>query len=150
MITVGFAPARRYKEETDHGSRRLRDVERTRVVHGAADRRPGGLKEAALALALIVLVAPAAFAQTYTVEIRPTLNDLDVKIEQVAKSSMLVLRLTNNTDQRVRCRLRYDAPPQTTFRSSLNVDPGRTEQSVFRARRKWFAVVVEVSCEVRT
>ena len=149
MITVGFAPAWRFKEETDHGSRRLRNVERARVVHGAADRRPGRLKEAALALALIVLIAPAAFAQTYTVEIRPTLNDLDVGIEQVAKSGMLVLRLTNNTDQRVRCRLRYDAPPQTTFRSSLNVDPGRTEQSVFRARRKWFAVVVEVNCEAR-
>lgn len=149
MITVGFAPAWRFKEETDHGSRRLRDVECARVVHGAADRRPGRLKAVALALALIVLVAPAAFAQTYTVEIRPTLNDLDVKIEQVAKSSMLVLRLTNNTEQRIRCRLRYDAPPQTTFRSSLNVNPGRTEQSVFRARRKWFAVVVEVNCEAR-
>ncbi|MBK7903065.1 MAG: hypothetical protein IPJ97_09085 [Proteobacteria bacterium] len=149
MITVGIAPAWRFKEETDHGSRRLRNVERARVVHGAADRRPGRLKEAALALALIVLIAPAAFAQTYTVEIRPTLNDLDVGIEQVAKSSMLVLRLTNNTDQRVRCRLRYDAPPQTTFRSSLNVDPGRTAQSVFRAQRKWFAVVVEVNCEAR-
>lgn len=114
MITAGFAPVRRCKEEIDHGSRRLRDVERARVVHGAADRRPGRLNGAALALALIVLVAPAAFAQTYTVEIRPTLNDLDIKIEPVSQASMLVLRLTNNTDQRVRCRLRYDAPPQTT------------------------------------
>jgi hypothetical protein len=150
MITVGFAPAWRFKEETDHGNRRLRDVERARVVHGAADRRRGRLKGAALALALVVLVAPAAFAQTYTVEIRPTLNDLDVKIEPVSKSSMLVLRLTNNADQRIRCRLRYDAQPQTTFRTSLNIDPGRTEQSVFRARRKWFAVVVEVNCEARS
>ena len=149
MITVGFAPVWHLKEEMDHGSRRLRDVERARVVHGAADRRPGRLKGAALALALIVLVAPAAFAQTYTVEIRPTLNDLDVKIEPVSKSSMLVLRLTNNADQRVRCRLRYDAQPQTPFRASLNIDPGRTEQSVFHARRKWFAVVVEVNCEAR-
>ena len=149
MITVGFAPVRRFKEESDHGIRRLRDVERARVVHGAAIRRPGRLNGAALALALIVLVAPAAFAQTYTVEIRPTLNDLDVRIEPVSKSSMLVLRLTNNTEQGVRCRLRYDAPPQPTFRSSLNVDPGRTEQNVFRARRKWFTVVVEVNCEAR-
>jgi hypothetical protein len=150
MIAVGFAPTWRFKEEMDHGSHRLRDVERARVVHGAADRRPGRLNGAALALALIVLVAPAAFAQTYTVEIRPTLNDLDVKIEPVAQASMLVVRLTNNTDQQIRCRLRYDAPPQTTFRSSLNVNPGRTAQSVFRARRKWFAVVVEVNCEERT
>jgi len=149
MITVGFAPAWRFKEETDHGNRRLRDVERARVVHGAAVRRPGRLKTAALALALIVLVAPAAFAQTYTVEIRPTLNDLDVKIEPVATTSMLVVRLTNNMDHRVRCRLRFDASPQTPHRSSLNIDPGRTEQSVFRAQRKWFAVVVEVNCEAR-
>jgi hypothetical protein len=149
MIAVGFAPLWRLKEEMDHGSHRLRDVERDRVVHGAAVRRPGRLNGAALALALIVLVAPAAFAQTYTVDIRPTLNDLDVKIEPVAKSDMLVIRLTNNTDTRIRCQLRYDAAPQTPFRSSLNVGPGRTEQSVFRARRKWFAVVVEVNCEPR-
>jgi len=149
MIAVGFAPLWRLKEEMDHGSHRLRDVERTRVVHGAAVRRPGRLNGAALALALTVLVAPAAFAQTYTVEVRPTLNDLDVKIEPVAQSSMLVVRLTNNTEQRVRCQLRYDAPPQTTFRNSVNINPGRTEQSVFRARRKWFAVTVEVDCEAR-
>jgi hypothetical protein len=150
MTIAGFAPVWRLKEESDHGSHRLRDAGRARVVRGATGRRPGRLKGAALALALIVLVAPAVSAQTYTVEIRPTLNDLDVKIEPVSKSSMLVLRLTNNSDRRIRCRLRYDAPPQTTFRSSLNVDPGRTEQSVFRARRKWFAVVVEVNCEARS
>ena len=149
MITVGFAPLRRFKEESDHGSHRLRHAERAGVVHGAAGCRPGHLKRLTLALALIVLVAPAAFAQTYTVEIRPTLNDLDVKIEPVSKSSMLVLRLTNNTDHRIRCRLRYDAAPQTPFRSSLSIDPGRTEQNVFRAQRKWFAVVVEVNCEAR-
>jgi hypothetical protein len=150
MITVGFAPIWRIKEEKDHGSRRIRHVECTRVVHGAAGRRPGRLTAATLALALIVVVAPAAFAQTYSVEIRPTLNDLDVKIEPVATTSMLVVRLTNNMDHRVRCRLRFDASPQTPHRSSVNIDPGRTEQSVFRAQRKWFAVVVEVNCEARS
>ncbi len=149
MIAVGFAPLWRFKEEMDHGSHRLRDVERARVVHGAAVRRPGRLNGVALALALTVLVAPAAFAQTYTVEVRPTLNDLDVKIEPVAQTSMLVVRLTNNTETRVRCQLRYDASPQTPFRSTVNINPGRTQQSVFRARRKWFAVVVEVTCEAR-
>jgi hypothetical protein len=149
MITVEFAPSWRHKEEMDHGSHRLRDVECARVVHGATVRRPGRLNGAALALAAIVLVAPAAFAQTYTVDIRPTLNDLDIKIEPVTRSNMLVMRLTNNTDQRVRCRLRFDAAPQTPFRSNLNVGPGRTEQSVFHARRKWFAVTVEVNCEAR-
>jgi hypothetical protein len=149
MITVRSAPLWRCKEESDHGSRRLRHAGSAGVVHGAAGRRPGHLNGLTLALALIVLVAPAALAQTYTVEIRPTLNDLDVRIEPVAKSSMLVLRLTNNTEQRVRCRLRYDAAPQTPFRSSLNIDPGRTEQNVFRAQRKWFAVTVDVNCEAR-
>jgi hypothetical protein len=103
----------------------------------------------ARALALTVLFAPVAFGQTYTVEVRPTLNDLDIKIEPVATTSMLVVRLTNNMDHRVRCRLRFDASPQTPRRSSVNIDPGRTEQSVFRAQRKWFAVAVEVNCEAR-
>ena len=149
MISIGFAPVGRFREESDHGSLRSSHAECARVVHVAAGRRPGRLNGLARALALTVLFAPVALAQTYTVEIRPTLNDLDVKIEPVAKSTMLVLRLTNNTDQRIRCRLRYDASPQTPFRSSLNVDPGRTEQNVFHARRKWFAVVVEVNCEAR-
>jgi len=149
MISVGFAPVWRLKEEKDHGSRRLRDAERARVVHGATGRRPGRLKGAALALAWIVLVAPAALAQTYTVEIRPTLNDLDVRIEPVATTSMLVVRLTNNMDHRVRCQLRFDASPHAPRRSSLHRHPRTADADVFRAQRKWFAVVVEVNCEAR-
>jgi len=147
MITVGFAPARRFKEESDHGSLRLRHVERPRVVHGATGHRPGRLNGLARALALTALFTPAAFGQTYTVEVHPTLNDLDIKIEPVAMTGMLVVKLTNDTDQKVRCKLRYDASPQTPYRNSLNVDPGKTEQSVFHAQRKWFAVAVEVNCE---
>jgi len=94
-----------------------------------------------------VLFAPAAFGQTYTVEVHPELNGLDIKIEPVAMTGMLVVQLTNDTEQKVRCKLRYDASPQTPYRSSLNVEPGATEQSVFRAQRKWFAVAVEVTCE---
>jgi hypothetical protein len=105
------------------------------------------LSAAACALALTLLFAPAAFGQTYTVEVHPELNDLDIKIEPVAMTGMLVVKLTNDTDQKVRCKLRYDASPQTPYRSSVNVDPGNTEQSVFRAQRKWFAVAVEVTCE---
>jgi hypothetical protein len=147
MITVEFAPAWRCKEHRGHGSLRLPHVERTRVVHGAAGRRPGRLNGLARALALTVLFAPAAFGQTYTVEVHPNLNDLDIKIEPVAMTGMLVVKLTNDTDRKVRCKLRYDASPQTPYRSSVNVDPGKTEQSVFRAQRKWFAVAVEVNCE---
>lgn len=147
MISVGFAPARRFMEEGDHGNLRLRHVERAGVVHGAAGRRPGRLTTAACALALTVLIAPAAFGQTYTVEVHPELNDLDIKIEPVAMTGMLVVKLTNDTDRKVRCKLRYDASPQTPYRNTVNVDPGKTEQSVFRAQRKWFAVGVEVNCE---
>lgn len=147
MISVGFAPSRRFMAESDHGSPPLRHVKRAHAVHGAAGHRPGRLNGVACTLALIVLVAPAAFAQTYTVEVHPILNDLDIKIEPVAMTGMLIVKLTNDTQQKVRCKLRYDASPQTPYRNSLNVDPGKTEQSVFRAQRKWFAVEVEVACE---
>jgi len=99
------------------------------------------------AVALAELFAPAAFAQTYTVEVHPTLNDLDIKIETVEATGMLVVKLTNDTEQKVHCKLRFDASPQTPYRSTVNIDPGETEQSVFRAQRKWFAVGVEVECE---
>ena len=93
-----------------------------------------------------MLLAPAAVAQTYTVAVHPTLNDLDIKIEPISTASMLVVRLSNRSAVRVRCRLRYDAPPQTPFRDTVRLDPGRTGQSVLRARRKWFNVDVQVEC----
>ena len=96
--------------------------------------------------ALVLLLPLAAAGQTYTVDVRPVLNDLDVKIETVAMTSALTLRLTNNTATRVRCDLRWDASPQTPRRNRVNVDPGRTEQSTFRAQRKWFSVIVDVEC----
>jgi hypothetical protein len=98
------------------------------------------------ALALAALFAPAAVAQTYTVAIHPTLNDLDIAIEPVSTSTMLVVRLTNRSALRVRCRLRYDAPPQTPSRDTVRLDPGATRQSVLRAQRKWFNVDVQVEC----
>lgn len=99
------------------------------------------------AVPLLFLLLPAVAAgQTYTVDLRPVLNDLDVKIETVAMTGVLTLRLTNNTADRVRCDLRWDASPQTPRRTRVNVDPGRTEQSTFRAQRKWFSVIVDVEC----
>ena len=111
--------------------------------------RPGlGGLAAFMVLVLVFLTAPAALAQTYTVTINPTLNDLDVRIDHVARTDMLVVRLTNATEQRIRCRLNFDAAPQTPRRSSVNLRAGRTEQSVFRATRKWFSVNVDVVCEL--
>lgn len=101
-----------------------------------------------LALSLLVLGAQAAHAQSqiYTVDIRPVLNGLDVKIEHVAQSRMLVLNLTNHSPTRVRCNLQYDASPQTPLRTTRHINPGRTETSVLRAQRRWFSVTVDVVC----
>ena len=110
---------------------------------GASARR---LVLALLTMALC-LSGPRALAQTYEVEVDAELNGLDVKIEPVAMTGMLIVKLTNQTTQKVRCDLRYDASPQTLYRKTTYVDPGKTEQSEFRAKRKWFTVNVKVECE---
>lgn len=130
MIHVGFAPCRRHDQGASPARRTLQ-----------------GLAALTAIMALAVLYMPAAVAQTYTVKIHPTLNELDVKIEPISQTAMLVIKLTNATEQKVRCKLRYEASPQTPYRSSVNVGPGKTEQSVFRAQRKWFNVDVYVECE---
>ena len=101
-----------------------------------------------LSLALLVLGLQEAHAlsQAYTVEIRPVLNELDIKIEHVAKSTMLVLNLTNNSPARVRCDINFDPSPQTPRRSTRHIDPGQTGTSSLRAHRRWFSVRVDVIC----
>ena len=96
---------------------------------------------------LLGFVARDASAQTYSVEIRPTLNDLDVKIEQVAQRSLLIIRLTNNESKRVRCVLNFDASPQTPRRSRRSINPGATISSEFHAQRRWQRVIVDVTCQ---
>jgi hypothetical protein len=100
------------------------------------------------ALVALSLAATDALAQTYSVNITPTLNGLDIGVEPVAQSGVLVVKLTNRTTQQVRCDLRYDAAPQPLYRKTTFVDPGKTEQSVFRAKRKWLSVDVAVECRV--
>jgi len=101
-----------------------------------------------LALLLMAVGALAAHAQsnTYTVEIRPTLNDLDIKIEQIAQASTLTITLTNNSPTRVRCNLLLDASPQTPVRRTRHINPGQTDSTVLRAQRRWFSVTVDVEC----
>lgn len=101
-----------------------------------------------LVLSLLAFGAQAAGAQsqTYSVDIRPVLNGLDVKIEHVANSRMLVVNLTNNSPTRVRCNLLYDAAPQTPLRSTRHINPGQRETSVLRAQRRWFSVRVDIEC----
>jgi hypothetical protein len=96
---------------------------------------------------LLGFVARDASAQTYSVEIRPTLNDLEVKIEQVPQRSLLIIRLTNKESKRVRCVLNFDASPQTPRRSTRSINPGETISSVFHAQRRWLRVVVDVTCQ---
>lgn len=102
----------------------------------------------ALALSLLAFGASAAFAQsqTYSVDIRAELNGLDIKIEHVANTRMLVVNLTNNSPTRVRCNLNYDASPQTPLRATRHINPGQRETSVLRAQRRWFSVTVDVVC----
>jgi hypothetical protein len=96
---------------------------------------------------VLASLMPSALAQNYKVHVTATLDDLDVKIEPVANTGMLVIKLTNKNDIKVRCDLRYDAAPQALYRTTTYVDPGKTEQSVFRARREWFSVEVNVECK---
>jgi hypothetical protein len=98
------------------------------------------------AVVALSMVATDAMAQTYSVNINPTLNGLDIGVEPIAQSGVLVVKLTNKTAQKVRCDLRYDAAPQPVYRKTTYVDPGKTEQSVFRAKRKWLSVDVAVEC----
>jgi hypothetical protein len=101
-----------------------------------------------LAVPLLALSAQAALAlsQAYTVDIRPELNGLDIKIEHVANSRMLVVNLTNNSPTRVRCNLHYDPSPQTPLRTTRHIEPGRRETSVLRQQRRWFSVRVDIVC----
>jgi hypothetical protein len=96
---------------------------------------------------LLGFVARDAAAQTYSVEIRPTLNDLKVTIEQIPQASLLTVRLTNKESTRVRCVLNFDASPQTPRRSTRSINPGETISSVFHAQRRWVRVVVDVTCQ---
>jgi hypothetical protein len=98
---------------------------------------------------MLVVAAPEAYAQSqvYTVDIRPVLNDLDIKIEHVADSRMLVVNLTNNAPTRVRCDLLFDASPQRPHRTTRHINPGQRNSSVLRAHRRWFSVTVDVVCE---
>lgn len=96
---------------------------------------------------LIFLAGHAASAQTYDVEVNPTLNGLDIKIDPIANTGVLVVNLTNNSDRKVRCDLKYKADPQPPSRSYVFVEPGKTVPDALRATRKWFSVTVDVECK---
>ena len=114
------------------------------------DSRPARTLQRALLLAAAIAgcAAPPAWAQTYTVDVQSELGGLPVEIDTVPMDGMLVVKITNRADVKVRCDLRYDASPQPIGRGYVYVQPGKTEQDVFRAKRQWYQVVVEVKCKV--
>ena len=114
------------------------------------DSRPARTLPRALLLAAAVVgcAAPAAQAQTYTVDVQSELGGLPVEIDTVPMEGVLVVKITNGADVKIRCDLRYDASPQPIGRSYVFVEPGKTEQDAFRAKRAWYQVAVEVKCRV--
>lgn len=98
--------------------------------------------------AAIFLLSAAVLAQTYSVEISAELGDLDVKVEPIAQEGILVINLTNNEQDRVRCDLVFDASPQFPHRTSVFVHAGRTVSSTLRETRMWHRVEVDVKCRL--
>ncbi len=93
-----------------------------------------------------LVAAPQVDAQAYKVRVHADLGDLDMKIEPIAHDDVLVVRLTNRTQDKVRCDLVYDAAPQTPSRKTAYMDAGQTAESSLRAQREWFRVNVKVTC----
>ena len=89
-------------------------------------------------------------AQTYSVNVNPSLNGLDVKIEPISNSTMLVVKLTNNADQKVRCKLKYDASPQPLERKTVYIESWQDGAERIAGEAKWFSVDVDVDCQLAT
>ncbi len=95
---------------------------------------------------VVALLASSALAQTYQVKVNANLNGLDVKIEPVSTTAMLVVNLKNAGPQRVRCEVKFDPSPQVPSRKTVFLDPGEKGSATLRATRKWFDVDVDVDC----
>jgi hypothetical protein len=125
------------------------------VVAVAASRRVPMTSHTSIPVAALgLLLAGGLLPQTawsqstdYKIEVQPTLNGLPVKIEPVPFSGRLVMKLTNEGTEPVRCDLRYDASPQPIRRSYVYLKPGETAENSLQAQRKWFSVTVDVTCK---
>ena len=83
---------------------------------------------------------------SYTVKVNSTLNGLNVGLEPVTTPEILIMKIANKSDKKIRCDFTYDAAPQRMSRTSSFVSAGETSQSVFRATDHWFNVNVDVTC----
>ncbi len=103
--------------------------------------------------AFVLLIAAAGLPQTsaaqvtYTVNVTQELNGLDVKIEPVSNAGILVVNLTNNGTDKVKCTVSFQADPQVPSRSFVFIDPGKRSSATLRATQKWFEVDVDVKCK---
>jgi hypothetical protein len=106
-----------------------------------------GIASLVVGIACGLVATPAGAAATYDVKVQSELNGLDIKVETVENPSLLVVRLTNATTQKVKCRLRFDAQPQPLMRKTVYVEAGKTEETPFTATTRWFDVDLSVTCE---
>ena len=83
---------------------------------------------------------------SYTVTVNPTLNGLNVGLEPISAPDVLIMKIANKSDKKIRCDFAYDAAPQRMTRTSSFVDAGESGQNVFRATDHWFSVNVDVTC----
>jgi hypothetical protein len=142
-----FVQARKYLPPL----RNIEDIDTQRVQQGEQvmnPMRPMTRTILAAGSAVVLLAfAGAASAQTYTVNIKPELNGLNVKIEPVSNPGLLVVNLTNNDAQKIRCDLNFEADPQMPYRTFVFVEPGKRGSAVLQAAQKWYEVDVSVQCK---
>jgi hypothetical protein len=101
---------------------------------------------------VLAAIAMAAYAQTaaaqeYTVNVTQQLNGLDIVIEPVSNTGLLVVNLKNNTAQKVKCDVNFQADPQVPNRSFVFIEPGKSSSATLRATQRWFEVDVDVKCK---
>ena len=101
-----------------------------------------------LAAIAMTAFAHTAAAQDYTVNVTQELNGLDIKIEPVSNTGLLVVNLQNNTAQKVKCNVNFQADPQVPNRSFVFIESGKSSAATLRATQRWFEVDVDVKCKV--
>ncbi len=98
----------------------------------------------------LMMTPTLASALSYKVSINPTLNGLDVAFTTQETERLLIVNVTNKTDQKIRCDFTYDAPPQMLFRSTSWVKPDSSGLNNFNITRRLYNVKVDVECKAET
>jgi hypothetical protein len=97
---------------------------------------------------VLALASASGLAEaTYEVRVESELNGLDVEVTTIENPGGLIVQVKNGSPHKVRCTVRLDAQPQPLARKTIYVEPGKTEDAAFAAKRKWFEVDVRLECE---